>query len=209
MGHATCTELIWEMPTTGKTVAIVLGSLLVALGVNVFLAPFEVLDGGVIGLALILKYLWDVKAGFTMIVLSVPIFILAWFRYRSYFYNSLHGMLASSFLIDLLHPLQHQFHYELGPLVSALIGGTMVGTGIGLMLRYNTSTGGTDLLSQFFADTFSINVGWLILLLDGFIVLLGGLLISWETFFLSIATILSGGIATGLCNLKKPHVDAV
>lgn len=176
---------------------IVIGSTLLAFGINGFLIPFKVLDGGVIGLGLILKYLWEIRPGLAIIFLSIPIYILAWFKYRPYFYNSLHGMFISSFFIDLFHPLQHSF-IPLDPPLSSIIGGIFVGSGIGLMLRFKTSTGGLDLIAQFLSEMTRINVGILIFMIDTIIVSIGGWLLSSDTFLLSILTIFSVGLTTSL-----------
>lgn len=177
-----------------KGLAILIGSLFLAVGINVFLAPYEILDGGIIGLSLILHYLFRLKIGLMIIVLSLPIFILAWFKYRNYFYNSLHGLLVSSVAIDLFKPLRFLFKIE--ALYAAIIGGIIVGLGIGIMLKFETSTGGTDLLAQYISYKTKINVGVIILVIDSFIVLLGGLLLSKDTLFLSIITIFFVGIST-------------
>ncbi|MNP64131.1 hypothetical protein D3C76_1596030 [compost metagenome] len=78
-----------------------------------------------------------------------------------------------------------------------------MGTGLGLMLRFEASTGGTDLLAKFIKRYIPLNLGVIIFLTDALIIGAGGLLISKETFFHSILTILSGGVATGLCTLEK------
>src|SRR5690348_15635211 len=80
---------------------LVTGSMLIACGVNFFLIPFKVLDGGIIGLALIIKYLWGIEVGFSMLMCSVPIFALAWFQYRPLFLNSIYGLIFSSFFIHV------------------------------------------------------------------------------------------------------------
>lgn len=187
-----------------KIVAIMTGSLLIAMGVNCFLMPFKVLDGGIIGIALIINYLFEAKVGLMIILCSIPIFALAWVYYRELVYNSLHGMLLSSYLIDILEPFHYYFLYyvNLTPVSSSVIGGLVVGAGIGIMLRFDTSTGGTDLLAQFLSRYVSFNVGIIIFITDAVIVSLGGLLISVETFVLSVITITVGGVATTLCTLK-------
>ncbi|RHW34717.1 hypothetical protein D1B33_13795 [Lysinibacillus yapensis] len=179
-----------------KGLAIIVGSILLSLGINVFLTPHEILDGGIIGLSLILHYLFQLKIGLMIIVLSAPIFVLAWFKYRTYFFNSLHGLLISSMVIDLLKPLRTAVRID--PLLSSVLGGIFVGLGIGLMLRFETSTGGTDLLAQFISDQTSINVGVVIFIIDAAVILIGGLLISPSTLLLSMVTILSVGIFTSL-----------
>jgi uncharacterized membrane-anchored protein YitT (DUF2179 family) len=183
------------MSLSSKTAAILIGSFLVAMGIDFCLSPIEVLDGGLIGIGLICTYLWGVKTGLTIIVLSIPIFILAWFRHRDYFYSSLHGMFISSFIIDLLQPLDRNFasYVQSFPLVSSITGGLLVGFGIGIMLRYETSTGGADLLAQFLAARFHLNVGVIIFIIDALVISIGGLLFSAQTFFLSGVTIAAVG----------------
>ncbi|KQX46573.1 hypothetical protein ASD40_14825 [Paenibacillus sp. Root444D2] len=187
-----------------KNVAIILGSLLISMGINFFLMPFKVLDGGLIGIALIINYLFGLKVGLVMFLCSIPIFILVWFHFSDMFYNSMFGLFFSSFVIDFFGQYRDLFLYyvDLTPFSSSLIGGFFVGTGIGIMLRYETSTGGTDLLAQYFSKWVPINVGIIVFIIDGMIICLGGLLLSAETFLLSILTITAGGIATSLCTMK-------
>ncbi|RUL51646.1 YitT family protein [Lysinibacillus antri] len=177
-----------------KGSAILIGSIFLSIGINAFLTPYEVLDGGIIGLSLISYYLFQLKIGLMIIVLSIPIFILAWYKYKNYFYNSLHGLLISSIVIDILKPLRDFIRID--PILSSIFGGIFVGLGIGIMLRFETSTGGTDLLAQFIADKININVGVIIFIIDAHVIGLGGLLISKESLILSVTTIIFGGITT-------------
>lgn len=179
---------------------IVAGSILLSLGINLFLAPYEILDGGIIGVGLILHYLWGLKTGLMILFMSIPIFIIAWFYYRSYFYNSLHGLMISSFFIDLFKPIDSLL--QIDAVFSSILGGVFVGLGIGLMLRFKTSTGGTDLLAQFLYDKTGINIGVLIFTIDAIVILCGGLLLSSQTLFLSIITILFVGVTTSLMTRK-------
>ncbi|EAZ84441.1 YitT family protein [Lysinibacillus sp. FSL M8-0216] len=179
-----------------KSLVIIVGSISLSLGINLFLTPYEILDGGVVGLALILHYLYKLKIGLMIIIISIPIFIIAWFKYRAYFYNSIHGLITSSLTIDLLKPVRNLVHID--ALYSAILGGILVGFGIGLMLRFQTSTGGTDLIAQFISDKTSINVGILIFFIDSIVIVVGGFLLSSTTFLLSIITVLVVGITTSI-----------
>lgn len=185
-----------------KSVAIFFGSLLLSIGINGFLVPFHLLDGGMIGLALILHYYWDIQTGLAMILLSSPLFIFAWFKQRTYFYNSLHGLLVSSLMIDWLSPLRYVFSFPLP--VSSMAGGLMIGAGIGLMLRFDTSTGGTDLMAQMISKIMRLNVGAVIFLVDGIVVLLGYKAIGLEGFLHSCLVICIVGLTTSLI-VRKPE----
>ena len=135
---------------------------------------------------------------------SIPMFIAAWMLNREIFYNSLSGMLISSFVIDLLSPLQTDFCvFAPDVIISAPIGGALIGAGLGLMLRNDASTGGTDLLAHFLARYLPVNVGVIILLMDAVIIGIGGVLLSGSTFAYSILTIVAGGFTTGMITQKR------
>ncbi len=173
----------------------------VGVGINGLLAPHHLLDGGIIGISLIANYTWGLQPGMVIILLSLPLYGLAWFYHRSYFYNSLHGMLISSFFIDMLAPIRHWSHPPL--LLCALIGGFLVGTGIGIMLQQETSTGGTDLLAQMISNVTQINVGVIIFLLDAVVIICGGILLGGESFLYSVITIIAVGLTTTFITMTK------
>ncbi|WP_243735098.1 YitT family protein [Paenibacillus turpanensis] len=182
----------------GKVLSIVSGSFMIAIGINFFLLPYHILDGGLIGIALISHYVFGGKVGLNLILLSVPVFVLAWRFAREQFYSSATGMMAFGFMIDVLRPYRYQFQQwtDLTPVWSAVGGGLLIGLGIGVMLRFGASTGGTDLLASMLADRFPVNVGVLVFVIDVLVIAAGGVLISAETFILSSITVAVGGLAT-------------
>jgi uncharacterized membrane-anchored protein YitT (DUF2179 family) len=187
-----------------KSAAILIGCVLIACGVDFFLVPFHILDGGLTGFALIINYTLGFPVGITYLVSSIPVFMLAWTYKRDSFYASIHGMWISCLLIDVIFPLQFLFLYyiELSPLVSALVGGVLIGSGLGIILRVGASTGGIDMVAQLLAKRLHINVGFLIASIDILVITLGGSLLHADTFLLSALTVISGGIATGLITMK-------
>jgi uncharacterized membrane-anchored protein YitT (DUF2179 family) len=177
-----------------KMIVTIIGSIFLAIGINVFLVPHHLLDGGIIGIGLIIKYIWHVKAGLTIILLSIPLYIMAWFYYRPFFYNSLHGLLFSSLMIDVFSMLRGII--ILDPMISSVIGGGLVGIGIGIMLREETSTGGTDLLAQFIAKMTNWNVGIIIFIMDALIITVGSFVIDSTSFLYSLIVVTVVGIVT-------------
>ncbi|WHY93001.1 YitT family protein [Neobacillus cucumis] len=186
-----------------KILAMLIGSLLLSLGVNGFLVPYHLLDGGVIGIGLIIHYFYGWPTGLSMIILSLPLYILAWFFERRYFFYSLHGLIISSFCIDLFSFMDGKIN--IGILPSTIIGGILVGIGIGLMLRYETSTGGTDLLAQLLTKFTSINIGIIIFLIDGLVITSGIQVVGLEKFFYSLLTIIFVGLMTTVTVTSRPH----
>ena len=182
-----------------RAFAIVLGSVLVAIGLNGFLIPLGLLEGGALGISLIFHYLVGVKVGFTFLLVSIPIFIVAWIFYRPFFFNGVHGMLLSSLIIDMLSPLQSiGKQFMISPLAGAICGGIIIGIGIGVMLCLDISIGGTDLLAQMLARKLVINPGIMIFCLDVIIVIIGSRIIHTVQLSTSLITVCCVGITTSL-----------
>jgi uncharacterized membrane-anchored protein YitT (DUF2179 family) len=184
-----------------KIPVVFVGSLLLSIGINGFLVPHYLLDGGTIGIALILHYYFEFPTGVTMIILGLPLCWFAWIYERHYFYNSFYGLIISSLLIDWLEPIKNQFQFSI--FSSVILGGIFIGTGVGLMLRYETSTGGTDLLAQLISKAFSLNIGMVILIIDGLIITAVLPLLGPKTFLFSCSTIFIGGLTTWLITKKE------
>lgn len=188
---------------------ILIGSVLIGLGVNIFLVPFELLDGGALGISLIIHYIKDVKVGLTLLLVSVPIFVIAFFSYRSFFYKGIHGMLFSSLMIDILSPL-HVISQKIAltSIASASIGGIIIGTGVGIMLRHDISIGGTDLLAQMIAERLKINTGYMIFFNDILIVSIGSIILLSSSLLLSYTTVffVSVTITVITANSSRKHM---
>ncbi|MGZ4160681.1 MAG: YitT family protein [Neobacillus sp.] len=177
-----------------KLIATLIGSLLLGIGINGFLVPNHLIDGGIIGIALIFHYYFEFQTGMIMLILSLPICIFASINKRGYFFSSIQGLLISSLIIDLLSPLSTQF--SVSHLMGALIGGILIGTGVALMLQYETSTGGTDLLAKIISKATSLDIAIVIIIIDGLIVVAGFAVLELESFLYSCLAIVIIGLTT-------------
>ncbi|MBD7907862.1 YitT family protein [Sporosarcina gallistercoris] len=183
------------MESVKKIIALVVGSVFLAIGLNLFLIPQGLMEGGALGISLIVHYVTGTKVGLTFLLISIPIFMLTWVVYRPFFYNGIHGMLISALVIDLFAPLKDVAHIlQSGPIASSAIGGIFIGIGTGLMLRRGISIGGTDLLAQLTARSLKINSGLIILLFDIIIVTVGSLSVPRVSLVLSLVTVCSVGL---------------
>ena len=188
-----------------KALTIFIGSFLIAIGLNIFLVPHKLLEGGALGISLILHYLMDVRVGLTFLLISIPVFAFAWIFYRPFFYNGIHGMLISSIIIDILYPFHVIGEYLMIPaLLSAALGGIFIGSGVGIALRLDISMGGMDLLGQMLSNKLNLNPGVVIFCFDILIVSVGCMLIASSHLLLSYTTIFFVGISTSLI-VSKPR----
>ncbi|AIE59857.1 YitT family protein [Bacillus methanolicus] len=187
-----------------KLIMIGIGGTFIGVGINLFLLPSHLINGGIFGISLLLKYLWGFKLGITIVCLNMPIYLVALKHNPSYFYNSLFGLLATSLMIDLLFPLNGIIH--LPTILSAILGGLIIGIGVGIMLRYNTCPGGIDLLAFLISKWTSINVGFLLLLIDTFIIMFGLWILREEILLYSLITVAGVAAMAGILTSFKSIV---
>lgn len=152
-----------------KLAVIGFGSTMIGIGVNSFIVPFHLINGGMFGISLVLNYLWGLKIGLLLILLNLPVYLLAFKSDPSYFYYGVIGAITSGFMIEILKPLNGIFHL---PIISSVIlGGIIIGLGIGVMLRNQISPGGMDLLALLLAKWSKINVGVIAFAMDTLLIL--------------------------------------
>lgn len=156
-----------------------LGCVAYGASTSLFLAPPAleesswIVAGGISGLAVILSDLWSVfETGGWIILLNVPI-LIAGLRMQGWKFivRALITIVSLGVVTDLLGYIP--FHSERGVL-AALYGGICQGIGLGLFLRYEFSSGGTELLGRIISSiTKVIKIPLCVGILDAIIVLLG------------------------------------
>ena len=124
---------------------IILGSIIFALGFNLFLEPNSLNAGGISGLAMILVHLLGFgSVGLITFVVNLPLFILGGMKIgKKFLIGSLAGMLATSIALDVLVVLPTP---QVDPLLAALYGGLICGLGLGMVFSTGGSTGGSDII---------------------------------------------------------------
>jgi len=123
------------------------GALLLSANVNLFLAPNHVVSSGVTGLGMLAYYMWGWPIGLVTLALNIPIFAagIKWGGWRLLL-RSVYATAIMTAGIDLLAPFLPPIQGD--PLIFTLFGGLLDGVGIGLVLRGQGTTGGTDIIAQ-------------------------------------------------------------
>ncbi|AQS60314.1 YitT family protein [Desulforamulus ferrireducens] len=153
---------------------VTLGVILTAIALDAFLVPAKIAAGGLSGVATILYHLFQWPVGLVMLVLNVPLFIWSILRLGwRYTVNSIFGTVALSVFVDLLVPYIPVLTEDL--LLASLYGGALMGIGLGLVFRFNSTTGGTELLAAILRTYVGINIGQLLFVIDGLVVIWAGL----------------------------------
>lgn len=127
-----------------KWLGIFIGSFLYAAGVGLFLDPNNLAPGGLIGVSVILNRLIQVDTGTLYFALNIPIVLLGLWKFGGKFMAS---TFAAVFLNSIFTNVLANFPaVTTEPLLAALAGSVLVGTGIGIVFRSGATTGGTDII---------------------------------------------------------------
>ncbi len=122
------------------------GTFLCGFGTGGFLVPNKLSSGGFSGVATILYYFFGWNMGFTIILLNIPLFIIAFLKLgKKFLIKSFIGTCTLSIFIDIFS----RVHFiENDRFLACIYGGILIGIGTGFVFRANTSTGGSDLVVQ-------------------------------------------------------------
>ncbi|MFK9092811.1 YitT family protein [Bacillus salipaludis] len=180
-----------------KKLAIIgFGSTMIGIGINGFILPFHLINGGMFGISLLLKYVWGFKAGITFILLNIPVYMFAYKSDPVYFFNGLIGAMISGIMIELLLPLNGTF--QLPIMSSVILGAVIIGIGVGVMLRNHISPGGMDLLALLIAKWSKVNVGVIMVATDAVIIISGLMLLKDPKLLYSLLIISIVGLLAAL-----------
>lgn len=123
----------------------ILGSFTIATGIALFLLPNQLSSGGVAGIATITYYLFNIPMGTMMILINVPLFLVSIFKMGKYFFvKSMIGTVTLSIFIDFLDKFKALTEDRF---LACVYGGIILGIGTAILLKVNSSTGGSDLVS--------------------------------------------------------------
>ncbi len=172
------------------TMYFIIGAAVYSVAVNMFLSPNGISPGGFTGVATAVNFLTRIPTGIVLFVLNIPVLILGYIKMGGIF------ILKTSFVttlvslgldvsVRLLPPL------ETDSILASLFGGILMGVGLSLVLLRGATTGGIDIIAKFInRKRRHLSVGKIILMADGFVVLLNAFVYkNAETALYSIVTI--------------------
>ena len=126
-----------------QVVWIIVGCLIYAVGLNVFIIPMNLYSGGAVGLAQLLSYgagqigIKEIAGlnlyGIIYLMLNIPILFIAWFKIgKTFFINTILGTVGISLFTSIVPTPATAVIAD--PVIGIIIGGVVTGAGIGIML---------------------------------------------------------------------------
>lgn len=168
-----------------QIVMITIGAIIAAFGLDMFLVPNNILDGGVIGLSIIAAEITNIEMSIFLVLFNLP-FLYIGFRKMGikFTFHTLYGVVILSISTAYLH---HFNAVTDDMFLATIIGAVILGVGVGLVIRTGGALDGTEIIAILVSKKRPVSVGQFIMIVNLFIFILAALLVfSWETAMYSI-----------------------
>lgn len=168
-----------------KMLFLTIGAFIAAIAIEVFLAPNNIIDGGVVGISMIASYKTGINLGLLVALINLPFLFLAFTKMGKKFVLQTFfavGMFALG--LNIFH--EHFITNDL--LLATVFGGLILGTGVGIILKNEGSLDGTEILSLVVSRKWGLSVGQFIMGLNIFIYGAAGFVFGIENAMYSMIT---------------------
>jgi uncharacterized membrane-anchored protein YitT (DUF2179 family) len=163
---------------------IILGGILMGVGIEEFLVPNKILDGGIVGISIILSHLTGWRLGLFIFVLNIPFFFIGYKQIgKTFALSTLLGITVLSLTTSFLHDWP-VFTEDL--LLATVFGGIVLGAGVGIVIRYGGSLDGTEILAILANRRLPFSVGEVIMFFNIFIFGTAGFIFGWDRAMYSL-----------------------
>ncbi|ETI68204.1 YitT family protein [Neobacillus vireti] len=167
-----------------RVLLITIGATLMSVGLEVFLVPNNVIDGGITGISIMLSYITGWKLGIFLFILNIPFFFIGYKQIgKTFALSTLYGIIVLSIATTLLHPVP-AFTQDI--LLATVFGGIVLGIGVGMVIRYGGSLDGTEILAILFNNKLPFSVGEIIMFFNLFILGCAGFVFTWDRAMYSL-----------------------
>lgn len=172
---------------TRKLFFLTLGPFIAAFALEIFLVPNNIIDGGIVGISIILSYLTKVNLGMLIFLINIPFFFLAFNKIgKKFVIQTFYAIGMLSLAINFIGTHPHPTTNDL--LLSTVFGGMILGLGVGLVLKNEGSLDGTEIMSLVLSKKFGFSVGEWIMTFNIFIYALAGVVFGWNKAMYAILT---------------------
>ena len=161
-----------------------IGAVLMAVGLEIFLIPNHVIDGGITGISIMLSHLTGLNLGIFLFLLNLPFFFIGRKQIgKTFAVSTLFGIIVLSIATSLLHPVPELTE---DVLLATVFGGIILGIGVGLVIRNGGSLDGTEIMAILFNRKMPFSVGEIIMFFNIFILGAAGFVFGWDRAMYSL-----------------------
>ena len=190
-------------------IAITIGAFLGSIALNTLLLPNTILDGGVMGVSMIISKLSGFSLSILMLLLNAP-FIYIGYKHlgKGFLIRAIYSMIIYSILIKLtegFEPITEEM------LLATVFGGALLGIGVGIVIRFGGCVDGTESVALVLSRKINLSVGQIVLLFNLIIYSVAGILFGLDRGLYSILTYFITSkvidlVSTGLEQTKQAFI---
>ena len=194
-----------------KLMAIIIGNLIFAFGVNAFYTPHMFLSGGIGGISIMIQYLTDISAGITVFVLNLPLFLFGLRTLsKKFLVYTFISTIVQSFTMIIFRGVSQYISFT-DPLLSAIVGGVVNGTAMGILFKNGCCQGGFDIVAAVMKKKYNMQIGSALLLLNAVVIGTGAYLFgiqpaAYTIIAMYVSYTMLDKIQTGKGDLKAVNV---
>lgn len=167
-----------------KYVSLIIGSLIYSAGLEIFLVPNNIIDGGVVGISIMASYLTGIPFGAYMVVLNLPFLYLGYKQIgKTFAISTIVSIIALSIFSEFLEPVPRITEDYF---LAAIFGGIIAGAGVGLVIRQGGSLDGTEITAIILDRKTSFSVGEVVMFFNLFILGAAGFVFGWDKAMYSL-----------------------
>ena len=188
------TNLVWWR----EMITIVIGCAMCAVGFVFFINPYNIVPGGVYGMGIVLHNIFpSIQVGTFGYMMDIPLLTIAIILFGKQFGGrTLFAAFITPGIMNIIsaavYPTKEALQ-SLDPsqlmggainlsdhlMLACILGGTIIGAGLGLVVRSNATTGGTDIIAMILNRYLHIPFSRGVLMADSFVVLAGLIVIGF------------------------------
>ncbi|MDT8902014.1 YitT family protein [Anaeroselena agilis] len=160
------------------------GSVVAATGLEFFLIPNQIIDGGIVGVSILLSHTTGIDISLLLVLLNLPFLYVGYKQIgKSFCISTLFSVVSLSYWVYIFHPIP-----ELTKdfFLAATFGGVLVGVGVGLIIRNGGSLDGTEIVAIILDKKSGFSVGEIIMFFNVFILGSAGLVFGWDKAMYSL-----------------------
>lgn len=167
-----------------KYTMLFLGAVIAASGLEFFLIPNQMIDGGIVGISILLSHITDISLSIFIVLLNLPFLYLGYMQIgKTFCISTLFSVVMLAYWVFFFHPIPELTH---DLFLSATFGGVLVGIGVGLIIRYGGSLDGTEIVAIILDKKSGFSVGEIVMFFNLFILGSAGLVFGWDKAMYSL-----------------------
>ena len=192
---------------------IISGSIVLTLAVVGFFVPNQIITGGTAGLALLLHFITPLSIGSLIVLVNLPLLIIGnKYLGKMFLIRTIVTIFLISSFIDFFTQIINLKPFIQDTILSAIFGGIFIGIGLALVIKGNSSAGGSTILARIISSKTEIKQGQVILIIDSIIILSSLFIfqdtakVLWSVISIYITTKVIDVMLTGRPNKKVVYL---